>query len=203
MFPNGFDPAKSWPILVILSTTDLGCTNIHDAPAYRDTAMKEGWIVFATDVTIQPRADSFQWRLAPLTAGLQFLRSSWPQSAQWPVAFGGFSGGAKRAGSIATILATNRGLRICGLFLSGMNLDLVSSAYKNNQPPPDFLNVPIWISSGTSDPIATPGLSEGAYFSIKRTGFKQVRLEKFFGGHVLKRSELQRALRWFREVGKF
>jgi hypothetical protein len=203
MFPNGFDPAKSWPILVIVSTTDVGRTNIEDAPWYRDTATKEGWIVFATDATIQPKGDSFQWRLAPITAGLQFLRRSWPQSAQWPVAFAGYSGGAKRAGSIATILAKNRGLRICGLFLSGINLDMVSPTYKEYQPPPDFLNVPIWISSGMSDPIATPGLSEGVYFSIKRTGFKQVRLERFFGGHALKRSEIQRALRWFREVGKF
>lgn len=203
MFPNGFDPAKSWPILVITSTTDVGRTNILDAPAYRDTATKEGWIVFATDATIQAQTDTFQWRIAPLTAGLQFLRSSWPQTARWPIAFAGFSGGAKRAGTIATILSKNRGLRICGLFLSGMNMDLISSAYKDNQAPADFLNVPIWISSGNSDPIATPGLTEGAYFSIKRTGFKNVRLEKFFGGHVLKRSELQRALRWFREVGKF
>ena len=202
-FPNGFDQAKTWPILVITSTTDFDITNIMDAPAYRDSAMKEGWIVFATDATIKPRADSFQWRLAPLTAGLQFLRTSWPQSARWPIAFAGFSGGSKRAGTIATILAKNRGLRICGLFLAGMNMDLISSAYKDYQPPPDFLNVPIWISSGTSDPIATPGLTEAAYFSLKRTGFKNVRLEKFFGGHALKRADLQRALHWFREVGKF
>jgi len=113
-FPSGFDPAKSWPILVITSTTDVGRTNILDAPAYRDAAMKEGWIVFATDATIQPNADSLQWRLVPLTAGLQFLRSSWPQSAQWPVAFAGFSGGAKRAGIVAAMLASNHGLKIRG-----------------------------------------------------------------------------------------
>jgi pimeloyl-ACP methyl ester carboxylesterase len=203
MFPNGFDPAKTWPILVITSTTDVGRTNILDAPAYRDTATKEGWIVFATDATIQPSADSLAWRVAPLTAGLQFLRSNWPQSARWPVGFAGFSGGAKRAGIVAAMLAENRGLRICGLFLAGINSDRVTAAYKDYHPPADFLNVPIWISSGMSDPIATPGLSEGVYFSLKRTGFKNVRLEKFFGGHMLKKADLQRALHWFREVGKF
>jgi len=204
MFPNGFDAmSKSWPILVITSTTDVGRTNILDAPAYRDVATKEGWIVFATDATIQPSADSLAWRVAPLTAGLQFLRSNWPQSAHWPVAFAGFSGGAKRAGIVAAMLAENRGLRICGLFLAGINSDRVSAAYKDYHPPADFLNVPIWISSGMSDPIATPGLSEGVYFSLKRTGFKNVRLEKFFGGHMLKKTDLQRALRWFRELGKF
>lgn len=202
-FPRGFDPAKSWPILVITSTTDVGRTNILDAPAYRDAAMKEGWIVFATDATIQPNVDSLQWRLVPLTAGLQFLRSSWPQSAQWPVAFAGFSGGAKRAGIVAAMLASNHGLKISGMFLAGINSDRVSAAVKDYHPPADFLKVPIWISSGSTDPIATPGLEEGVYYSLKRTGFTNVRLEKFFGGHALKRSDVQRALHWFREVGRF
>jgi hypothetical protein len=203
MFPNGFDPAKSWPILVIASTTDVGRTNILDAPWYRDAATKEGWIVFATDATIRPSADSLQWRLAPLTAGLQFVHNNWRQSAQWPVAFAGLSGGAKRAGILAAMLAQNRGLRICGLFLAGINSDRVTAAYKDYQPPPNFLNVPIWISSGMSDQIATPGMQEEVYYSLKRTGFNQVRLEKFFGGHTLKTGEIQRALHWFREVGKF
>ena len=202
-FPSGFDPAKPWPILVITSTTDVGRTNILDAPAYRDAAMKEGWIVLATDATIQPNADSLQWRLVPLTAGLQFVRNSWPQSAQWPIAFAGFSGGAKRAGIVAAMLASNHGLKISGLFLAGINSDRVTAAVKDYHPPADFLKVPIWISSGTADPIATPGLEEGVYYSLRRTGFTNVRLEKFFGGHALKRSDVQRALHWFREVGRF
>jgi hypothetical protein len=202
-FPKGFDPARTWPILVITSTTDVGRTNILDAPAYRDAAMKEGWIVFATDTTIQPNADSLQWRLVPLTAGLQFVRNSWPQSAQWPIAFAGFSGGAKRSGILAAMLAENQGLKICGMFLAGINSDRVTAAVKDYHPPSDFLNVPIWISSGTADQIATPGAQEGVYYSLKRTGFTKVRLEKFFGGHGLKSSEIQRALHWFREVGRF
>ena len=47
-FPSGFDPARSWPILIVTSTTDLDRTSIMDAPAYRDPATKEGWIVLAT-----------------------------------------------------------------------------------------------------------------------------------------------------------
>jgi hypothetical protein len=201
--PNGFDPARSWPILIITSTTDLDRTSMMDAPWYRDAAMKEGWIVLATDATIRPRADSLQWRLSILTAGLQFIRNNWPQSAQWPVAFAGFSGGAKRSCILAPMLASNRGFKISGLFLAGINSDRVTAAYKDYQPPADFLNTPIWISSGTSDQIAPPGAQEEVYYSLKRTGFKQVRLEKFFGGHALKSAEIQRALHWFHEVGKF
>ena len=202
-FPNGFDPARSWPILIVTSTTDLDRTSIMDAPWYRDAAIKEGWVVLATDTTIRPRADSLQWRLSILTAGLRVIRTNWPQSAQWPVAFAGFSGGAKRGGILAVMLASNRGFKICGMFLAGINSDRVTAAYKDYQPPADFLNTPIWISSGTTDQIAPPGTQEGVYYSLKRTGFKQVRLEKFFGGHALKNAEIQRALHWFREVGKF
>jgi hypothetical protein len=202
-FPKGFDPAKSWPILIVTSTTDLDRTSIMDAPAYRDPATNEGWIVLATDATIRPRTDSLQWRLSILTAGLQMIRNNWPQSAQWPVAFAGFSGGAKRSGILAAMLAGNHGFKICGMFLAGINSDRVSAAVKDYHPPADFLNTPIWISSGTTDPIALPGAQEEVYFSLKRTGFQHVRLEKFFAGHALKRPELQRALHWFRELGKF
>ncbi|HZR79201.1 MAG TPA: hypothetical protein VFA58_08330 [Chthoniobacterales bacterium] len=202
-FPKNFDPARTWPILIVTSTTDLDRTSIMDAPAYRDPATAEGWVVLATDATIRPRSDSLAWRLAILTAALQEFRNDWPQSAHWPVAFAGFSGGAKRSGILAAMLAENRGLNIGGLFLAGINSDRVTAAYKDYHPPNSFLNVPIWISSGNADQIATPGAQEEVYYSLKRTGFTHVRLEKFFGGHLLNKPELRRALRWFREVGKF
>src|SRR6267378_54566 len=130
MFPKGFDPARSWPILIVTSTTDLGRTSPMDAPWYRDSAMAEGWVVLATDATIRPREDSLQWRLSILTAALEMIRSEWPQSAKWPVAFAGLSGGAKRSGILAAMLAGNNGLRVGGLFLAGINSDRVTAAFK-------------------------------------------------------------------------
>jgi len=203
MFPKGFDPSRPWPILVVTSTSDLDRTSPMDAPWYRDAAMAEGWIVLATDATIRPRVDSVSWRLAMLTAGLQMIRDNWPQSARWPVAFAGFSGGAKSSGFLGAILARNRGFKICGFFLAGINSDRLSAAYHDYQPPADFLSTPVWISSGTADQIARPGAEEAVYYSLKRTGFQQVRLEHFFGGHAVKSTEVQRALHWFRDVGKF
>jgi len=202
-FPNNFEAARAWPILIVTSTSDLDRTSIMDAPWYRDAAMKEGWIVLATDATIRPREDSIAWRLSILTAALQMIRNEWPQSAQWPVAFAGFSGGAKSSGFLAAMLAGNRGFKICGMFLGGINADRVSVAYKEYHPPPGFLNTPIWLSSGSADQIARPGAEEGVYSSLQRTGFKHVRLEKFSGGHEIDSAEVQRALHWFREVGKF
>jgi hypothetical protein len=202
-FPKNFDPARSWPILIVTSTADFERTSIMDAPFYQDAATNEGWIVLATDATIRPRVDTVDWRLAILTAALQMMRNDWPQSAQWPVAFAGFSGGAKQSGPIAAMLAGNRGFRICGLFLAGMNSDRLSAAYKEYHPPLDFLGIPVWLSSGTGDQIARPGQQESVYYSTKQTGFEHVRLEKFSGGHEVSSLEVQRALHWFRELGKF
>src|SRR5437867_1213442 len=143
MFPKNFDPARSWPILIVTSTTDLDRTSIMDAPWYRDAAIKEGWVVLATDTAIRPRADSLQWRLSILTAGLRMIRTDWPQSAQWPVAFAGFSGGAKRSGILAAMLASNRGVKICGMYLAGISSNRLTAAAKDYQPPTDCLNKPI------------------------------------------------------------
>src|SRR4029077_11781968 len=131
-------------------------------------------IVLATDATIHPRIDSTTWRLALLAAALNVIRAEWTQSAHWPVAFAGLSGGAKRSGLLGAIMAKNGTVRICGIFLAGINFDNLSEGYRGYHPPGDFLSVPIWISSGTDDRIAPPRLEGVVYASLKRTGFERV-----------------------------
>lgn len=202
-FPPGFDPARRWPILIVTSTSDFHRTSPMEAEFYRGPADTEGWMILASDATIKPLHDSTPWRLAMLGAALEALRTEWPQSAKWPVAFAGFSGGAKRSGLLGAMLAKTGSVNICGFFLSGINDDRLSSAYKTYQPGPDFLNVPIWISSGIDDKIATPSSQGAVQGSLQWTGFKRVRLERFVGGHRLKLSDVRLALRWFRELGGF
>jgi hypothetical protein len=93
--------------------------------------------------------------------------------------------------------------QICGFFLSGINEDRLSEAYRNYSPGRDFLEIPIWLSSGQSDNVAKPQDHNRVKASLERTGFKHVRLERFSGGHQVKKEEVERALRWFREVAKF
>ena len=203
MLPPGFDPARPWPILVITSTTDGRRTSPMDAPWYRAPALAEGWIVFASDATIRPREDSTVWRLALLGAALNLLHHEWPLSTKWPVAFAGLSGGAKRSGWIGAMLASTHTVNIRGFFLTGINDDRLSIACKTYPPSADFLKVPIWISSGSNDPIARPRDQEAVQASLEHTGFQRVHLSHFLGGHELDRSEVRRALKWFRELGKF
>ena len=122
------------------------------------------------------------------------MRKDWPQSRNWPVAFAGFSGGSKRSCLLGAMLAKAHAVNICGFFLSGINEDRMSEAYKTYQPGGDFLNIPIWISGGMDDIIATPSLEGQVAANMRRIGFKRVRLEHFIGVHQLKRSEVKLAL---------
>ena len=202
-FPAGFDPSRNWPILIVTSTSDFNRTSAMDVDWYRPPATAEGWIVLGSDATIPARIDSTQWRLGLLGAALEAIRKEWPQSAKWPVAFAGFSGGSKRSGTLGAMLAKSGSVRVCGFFLSGINEDRLGEAYKTYSPGSGFLEVPVWLSSGVSDAIATPAAHYLVKASLERTGFKRVRLEQFGGGHQLKLSEVRRALQWFRQLGRF
>ncbi len=202
-FPPGFDPARPWPLLIVSSTTDRARTSMMDAEWYHPPADAEGWVILASDATIRPQHDSTPWRLGMLGAALEAMRKDWPQSAKWPVAFAGMSGGAKRSGVLGAMLAKAGMVNICGFYLAGINDDRLSVAYRDYQPGADFLNIPIWISGGMDDLIASPSKQGALEVSLRRTGFKRVRVEHFMGEHWLKRSEVRLALRWFREQGHF
>ncbi|HMJ07328.1 MAG TPA: hypothetical protein VK474_13805 [Chthoniobacterales bacterium] len=202
-FPPGFDLSRPWPILIVTSTTDRRRTSPMDAEWYQPPANAEGWVILASDATISPKHDSTPWRLGMLGAALEAMRKDWPQSAHWPVAFAGMSGGAKRSGILAAMLAKAGMVKTCGFFLAGINDDRLSVAYRDYNPGADFLNIPIWISGGTDDLIASPSKEGALKVSLERTGFKRVRVEHFMGEHRLKRSEVRLALKWFRELGHF
>ena len=201
LVPSNFDSRRVWPILIVSATKDAGHTAPSDAPWYRAAAAAEGWVVLATDATVRPRNDSVSWRVALLAAGLDVLHHDWPKSAQWPVAFTGISGGAKCAQWVGAILAQTHSLNICGFFLTGINEDQMPEALKTNPAPPGFLRLPIWISSGINDRIATPAQAQQVKGSLVRTGFQNVRLSRFGGGHEINRADLQSALKWLRQQG--
>jgi hypothetical protein len=203
LLPPNFDSGRVWPILIVTSTKDPGHTGPTDALYYRAAAAAEGWIVLATDGTVRPRHDSLSWRLALLAAGLEIVHRDWPQSAKWPVVFAGISGGAKGAQWLGAMLAHTHSLNIRGFFLTGINDDRMTEALKACPPTSGFLRLPIWISSGIDDRIATPLQEQEVTASLIHTGFQNVRLSRFRGGHEVDRADLQSALKWFREQGQF
>jgi hypothetical protein len=198
--PANFDPQKTWPVLVVFSTSDFHWDNRHDIPFYVTEALSENWIILTGDGPDQPRDDSTGWRSAMTLAALDALHRSFPGSNRWPVACAGISGGAKRACLIAPLLAV-KGNRIAGLYLAGINENLLGQGYRTFHPGPDFLGTKIFITSGQSDRIATPAQTAHVMTSMRSAGFRQVRLEMFPEGHRVKRPLTRAALRWFNSGG--
>lgn len=198
--PRSFDPTKTWPVLVVFSTSDGRRQNREDlAEFYLTPALKENWVLLAGDGPRLPRLDNAAWRIAFTLAAIDALHHSFPDSRQWPIACAGFSGGARRAAFLAPVLA-NYGCHITGLFLAGMIDDQLSEGYKKFQPSANFLRTPVFLSSGRDDKIATLSEQETVKVSAERTGFKNIRQETFPGPHALKYQHIVDALHWFRQA---
>ena len=200
--PANFDPRKSWPVLVPCSTSDFKRQNRDDlVQFYQRVGLAEGWVLLAGDGPQHARNDTAAWRLAMTLAAIDALHHSFAGSEKWPTACAGFSGGAKGAGSIAPVLARNP-CRITGLYLTGVNQDYLSPGYARAQPGADFLSTPIYVSIGHDDRIATLEQQYNVVGSIKRTGFKRVRIGTFRGGHEVNDAQTSIALKWFRSLQK-
>lgn len=198
-FPRGFDPQRPWPVLVCLSTSDFHRKNRDDLnDFYGRIAASEGWVVLAGDGEDNPTHDTAGWRAGMTLAALDALHRSFPQSNNWPVAVAGFSGGAKRAGNLAPLLAV-AGNRLIGIFLTGVNEDRLSEGYRAFHPGAGFLRTPVYISAGQLDNIARIADQQNVKRTIERTGFSRVRLEAMPHGHAISRSAFREALRWFRQ----
>ena len=199
--PPGFDPNKSWPVLVVFSTSDMKTQNRQDlVNIYRPMALASGWVIIAGDgPTAAPRRDTSGWRAGTTLAAIDALHRSFPGSKSWPIASAGFSGGAKRAGLITPLLSL-AGCRVIGIYLTGINVDQLSDGYRQYKPGQSFLYTPIFLSVGSADQTATPVQQNEVKTSMQRTGFGRIRLERFPQGHAVKRVHVLEALRWFREL---
>jgi hypothetical protein len=196
--PANFDPKKTWPVLVICSTSDNRRQNRDDlVDFYRRICLSEGWVALAGDGPQRPRNDTAGWRGAMTLAAIDGLRRSFAGAQNWPIACAGFSGGGKGAGSMAPLLARS-GCRIIGLYLTGVNEDYLSPGYARAAPGADFLSTPIYFSIGSDDRIAPVEKQYAVIASMKHTGFQRIRIGTFRGGHEANDVQTAIALRWFR-----
>jgi hypothetical protein len=200
--PSDFDPRKSWPVLIVCSTSDFKRQNRDDlVEFYRRTGLAEGWVLLAGDGPTPARNDTAAWRGAMTLAAIRALHQSFPGSEKWPIACAGFSGGGKGAGLIAPLLTRN-GYHMIGIYLTGANEDRLSEGYARVRPGPDFLSTPVYVSAGRDDRIANVEQQYDVAGSIKRTGFTRIRIGTFHGGHEVNDAQTSIALRWFRQLAK-
>jgi len=200
--PANFDPTKSWPVLIPCSTSDFKRQNRNDlVQFYQRAGLSEGWVLLAGDGPQHAKNDNVAWRESMTMAAVDALHRSFPGSEKWPMACAGFSGGGKGVGYVAPFLA-RYGCHITGIYITGANEDHLSDGYARLQPGADFLNTPIYFSSGHEDRIATMEQQYAVVGLIKRTGFKRIRIGTFRGGHEVNDAQTSIALHWFRELAK-
>jgi predicted esterase len=194
--PAGFDPRKSWPVLLV--TAPSGGSAVQSLGAYTNTALAAGWVVTAIDgPRVKVEQDNNVFAGAMISALLEQLRRSWPGSQRWPFACAGFSGGAKRAAMTAAQMMHQRDV-VIGVFMGGCNEDRATAGYNVSRAGNAFLDLPMFLSNGRSDPIA--GTDKGTVVKqvMEQNGFRNVRLESYDGGHRLDTNHLRQALEWFR-----
>jgi hypothetical protein len=191
---------KPTPLLIV--SVPSGGSAIGWLPSITNTALGEGWSVLAADgPKVNQNDDTVQFGWAMLSSVLDQFHRTWPQSRQWPVACAGFSGGAKRSATVAAAM-TREGYQVVGVFMGGCNEDRATLGLQLYQPGERFKQVPMFLSNGTSDPIANPQHAATVAESMRRNGFQNIRLESYAGGHRQNLEHLTLALHWFKPAAE-
>ena len=194
---------RSAPVLVVSATADPGYRSSRRLMRrYAETALAEGWIVVAADASedVGRDDDTVSLRLALNMAALAVLGKQWPEEARAPLAFGGFSGGAKISGWLAAAFAA-QGREVIGVYLGAINEEtLVPAATRFKVLDTDFKRVPVFLQSGQKDDIATPADHRAVLAKLKRAGFENLRIAYFPGEHEIDPGPMRAALAWFRET---
>ena len=198
--PADFDPRQEWKIWLVSQTADASSVDHMDCyPAAMPNA--PGWIMLAADGPFAPpKGDTTQWRWQMARAGLQALEAAWPASRNWPIAAGGFSGGAKRSGFLGALLCAD-GRNLIGMYMGGCNQDMASEGLRDYRPDRQtFRKVPVYLSAGKQDATAPLQKVDKVRLSLEATGFREVRMETYDGGHNPDLGHVAEALNWFEEL---
>jgi predicted esterase len=200
--PSNLDMAHEFPVMIISATSDPDYNSSRKLLlAYYEIALQSGWILVAADpaTEITVAQDDVPMRLALNTAALAVLAKQWPGVNTAPLAFGGFSGGAKYSEWLAASFA-GQGRNIIGLYLAGINTSaLGEAALQFNVSNDKFKRVPVFLQFGDADRVSTPNDHQNIASELKRAGFKNVQVGVFTGAHEVDPRPLRTALEWFRQ----
>ena len=198
--PASFDPAQPWRVLIVNATSDPGYQSSRELmTAYRSGAVGAGWVALAADpdTEVSQDEDLLSLRYALASVAMDAVHPHWRDAGQATLAFAGFSGGAKYAGWLAALFATQRA-RVIGIFLSGVNEEPVATAARQFKVlDEDYRSVPVFLQAGRSDTVATPNRHREIRAELLRSGFRSVRLEVVEVGHKVDATWLRTALEWF------
>ncbi len=200
VIPARIDASRAPPVLLVSATADAGGNSSRRLlDRYADIAATHGWIAVAADAAEPPaeRDDTVSARLVLGVTALAALATRWPETATSPLAFAGFSGGAKFAGWLAAAFA-RQGRTVIGLYQAGINEDtLLAAATRFDVLDARLRHLPVFLQSGRRDDIATPMDHRAIAAALKKAGFDRVRVVSVDGGHQVDAAPLADALEWF------
>lgn len=195
VLPPNWESKPRLPLLVVCSSS--GSPAVPGVSAYTNGAFAEGWAILAADgPPLASDRDSVMWNWGTVGSALDYLHQADPNSRAWQLAVGGFSGGAKRAACVAAA-AMESGYEVKGVFMGGCNEDKATTGALLYRAGPKFLTTPMFLSNGADDPIAGPAWGAAVKLAMERSGFRQIRLGVYSGGHRLATEQLREALKWF------
>jgi hypothetical protein len=193
-FPTGFEPRKSFPILIWNAAQTSSA--VDGMAEVARTVTDAGWVALAADGATTARVETTEWCAAMLLAAFDGLERSWPGVRRCPVAAGGFSGGAKRAAYIGAFVMEQK-QPLVGMFWGGCNEERASDALRWHKAGESFHKVRIALSAGSRDPIVPADRAKTVAESLAKAGFTDVREFPYNGEHTLDRESLRAALAWF------
>lgn len=198
--PKAFDPASAQgKVAIISASVDGDASNITALRQYYRTTTRNGWVCLAVDVD-GDAAKVKSWTPLDLRYLLVFnalteMRNAWPASTDWQMVALGFAGGGGDSNYIAARLSTD-GFRVTGIFNGCSGYSNSHYAGKLAPAPAQDTTTKYFLSSGSSDPVATPQVVAKAEAWAK-SKFSHFRHETFDGGHRLWLPHVQQALVWF------
>ena len=196
--PPKMDLGRERPVLVISATSDAGSHSSRRLlRAYAETALASGWVLVAADPaeSVTAEQDDVPLRLALNTAALAVMGRQWARGATAPLAFGGFSGGAKYSGWLAAAFAS-QGRTVIGLYLAGINQNtLLDAATQFKVLNTDFKRIPVFLQSGEQDEVATRNI--GRCWRADSRGIQERSHRILPGTHEVEPGPLRIALEWF------
>lgn len=197
MLPRNFDPSKRHKVLVVFATDDNGGAHVKALPRFGQIANEAGWVAMAANGPVLEKNLTPQWNAAMVLAGLRELESRYPGAKEWEFYTGGNSGGAARA-SMMTAPMIAGGYAVNGVFMGGAGGERFSTgAGLFPRSRTGIRKLAVFLSHGSEDHLVSVAQSEANANVIKALGIRNVRQDRYEGGHGMNDDSLRKALEWF------